>query len=246
MTEQVCSMEDAVLALLDHFVQPFLSRYQTRQAPTPSQHQTIAKQMHAVVLLYNYYHRKRHHELEFLDFISFTKLAVVLKPISFTKLAVVLKPTLVAYMNLMRQADYSKMDGFENELSQTEKAIVNACSVSSALDASKTVPIVDGWPVSKVAIFLVNLRKENCMLIDSSITHGVWSVIEKDVEVSSANADNPLESKCKSKQKGAAETFLEDQEINSNDARLLDLALLAVKDATGILGINTCLSFMRS
>ncbi|XP_031094823.1 uncharacterized protein LOC115999167 [Ipomoea triloba] len=222
MTEQVCSMEDAVLALLDHFVQPFLSRYQTRQAPTPSQHQTIAKQLHAVVLLYNYYHRKQHHELEFLDFISFSKLAVVLKP------------TLVAYMNLMRQADYSKMDGFENELSQTEKAIVNACSVSSALDASKTVPIVDGWPVSKVAIFLVNLRKENCMLIDSSITHGVWSVIEKDVEVSSANADNPLESKCKSKQKGAAETFLEDQEINSNDARLLDLALLAVKDATGI------------
>ncbi|XP_019165596.1 PREDICTED: uncharacterized protein LOC109161585 [Ipomoea nil] len=222
MSEQVCSMEDAVLALLDHFVEPFLPRYRTIQAPTPSQHQIIAKRMHTVVLLYNYYHRKRHHELEFLDFISFSKLAVVLKP------------TLVAYMKLMRQADYFKMDDFENELSQTEKAIVNACSVSSDLDASKTVPVVDGWPVSKVAIFLVNLRKENFMLIDSSITHGVWSVIEKDVEVSSVDADNPLESKCKSKQKGAAETFLEDLENNSNDARLLDLALLAVKDATGI------------
>lgn len=178
--------------------------------------------MHAVVLLYNYYHRKRYHEVEFLDFTSFSKLAVVLKP------------NLVAYMKLMRQADYSKMDDFENKLSQTEKAIVNACNVSSALDASKSVPVLDGWPVSKVAIFLVNLRKENCMLLDSSITHGVWSVIEKDLEVSSVDADNPLESKCKSKQKGAAEIFLKDVENNANDARLLDLALLAVRDATGI------------
>ncbi|CAH9131455.1 unnamed protein product [Cuscuta epithymum] len=69
--EEMCFSEEVVQALLEHFVEPFLPSCRTRQPPTPSQHQTVAKQMHAVVLLYNYYHRKQYQESEFLDFTSF-------------------------------------------------------------------------------------------------------------------------------------------------------------------------------
>ncbi|VFQ92331.1 unnamed protein product [Cuscuta campestris] len=143
-------------ALLDHFVEPFLPSFRTGQAPTPSQHQAVARQMHAVVLLYNYFHRKQSREHAFLDFMSFCKLAIVLKP------------SLMAYMKLMDQVDCSMMDGFESKLSQTEEAIFNACNISLALDASKNVPVTGDWPVSKVAVFLVNSGKEKCMLLDTN------------------------------------------------------------------------------
>ncbi|KAL1804813.1 hypothetical protein ACET3Z_027881 [Daucus carota] len=50
--------------------------------------------MHAVVVLYNYYHRKRHPSLEYLTFTSCCKLAVIFKP------------KLLAYMKLMCRPDY--------------------------------------------------------------------------------------------------------------------------------------------
>ncbi|CAH9101333.1 unnamed protein product [Cuscuta europaea] len=220
--EEMCYSEEVVQALLEHFVEPFLPSCRTRQTPTPSQHQTVAKQMHAVVLLYNYYHRKQYQESEFLDFTSFCKLAIVLKP------------NLMAYMKLMHQADYSMMDNFENKLSQTEKAILCACNISTSLDVSKSVPVTDEWPVSKVAVFLVNSRRENCMLLESDITHGVISILEKDLEVSSIHVHNTLESECKDKQTGAAELILNDFKKNDDNDQLLDLAFSAVKNVAGI------------
>ncbi|VFQ72448.1 unnamed protein product [Cuscuta campestris] len=222
MMEDMCSAEEVVQALLDHFVEPFLPSFHTGQAPTPSQHQAVARQMHAVVLLYNYFHRKQYREHAFLDFMSFCKLAIVLKP------------SLMAYMKLMDQVDCSMMDDFESKLSQTEEAIFNACNISSALDASKNVPVTGDWPVSKVAVFLVNSGKEKCMLLD---TNGVISVIEKDLEVSSdssVGAHDPLELKCGRKQKGAAEVLLNGTENNNADARLLDWAFFAVESVAAI------------
>ncbi|CAH9122379.1 unnamed protein product [Cuscuta epithymum] len=220
--EEMCFSEEVVQALLEHFVEPFLPSCRTRQTPTPSQHQTVAKQMHAVVLLYNYYHRKQYQESEFLDFTSFCKLAIVLKP------------NLMAYMKLMHQADYSMMDDFENKLSQTEKAIHCACNISTALDASKSVPVTDDWTVSKVAVFLVNLRRQNCMLLESDITHGIISIIEKDLEGSSIRAHNTFESECKDKQTGTAELILNNFEKNDDNDQFLDLAFSAVKNVAGI------------
>lgn len=49
--------------------------------PPLSQQHRVAKQVLSVVLLYNYYHRKEHPELEFVAFKEFFKLVVDLSPV---------------------------------------------------------------------------------------------------------------------------------------------------------------------
>ncbi|KAK1379290.1 hypothetical protein POM88_026034 [Heracleum sosnowskyi] len=105
--EEVCPTEDIFMALLNALLHPYFSE-------TPSQ-QLLANQMHAVVLLYNYFHRKRHPTLDYLDFISCCELAVIFNPM------------LLPYMNLMRQPHYNALLDLNNhQLSLTEQLIMNA------------------------------------------------------------------------------------------------------------------------
>lgn len=191
--------------------------------------------MHAVVLLYNYYHKKQYPGLEFLEFESFCKMAVALKP------------SLLPYLRLMQKAENIKEDGGDKEVSLTEKAIMHACDVCKNLDASQHKPVIDGWPVARVAIFLVDDKKENCYLFHSSITQGVWSAIEKDVNAPNQSSDAVIQSRSGDKKKRVVKRAPKENQI-LNETSLQQLAYTSVKEACGML-INILIlleHFMRS
>nr|KYP46295.1 hypothetical protein KK1_032094 [Cajanus cajan] len=173
----VCPTEDAINVFIELLVDPLLpAKSCVQDTPTLSQQKLVAKQVRSVVLLYNYYHRKRHPELAYLPFNEFCKVAVVSRP------------ALLAYMQFMQNLNEVELTDVETQLSLTEKIIMDACDVCKCLDASKNVPNIQGWPITKVAIFLVDSKKENCFLLFSSITSGVWSLVEKDLDTSSQSS----------------------------------------------------------
>ncbi|XP_022887953.1 uncharacterized protein LOC111403618 [Olea europaea var. sylvestris] len=211
---EVCPTEDLVRALIENLVDPSLpSRVSKNDPPDLSVQQAVAKQMHAVVLLYNYYHRKQQPKTEFLDFLAFCKLSVVLRH------------TMIAFMNQGESSD------LKYELSVTEKAIRDACNISMALDASKDVPNMEGWPISKVAVLLIDSKKENCLLQFGSVTQGVWSLIEKEIGESNINSEISAKGKVGNKRKRNSRTT---DEKNDDDNGFLQLAFDAVKEVTGI------------
>lgn len=217
----MCATEEVVQALLECMVEPLLRRSscKSKEVPTLDRQKSMAKQVGAVVLLYNYYYRKQHQDqkIEFLNFASFCQLAVVLKP------------TLMTYVKLMHRSDYTDVDNLESQLSLTEKEIMRACDISSTLDAAEVVPLSQKWPTSKVAVFLVDSRRENCLLMHSSMTCAVWSIIEKHLDVSSSYL---FDSKCISKKK-KANMFSTGLQY-ADESSLQDLALSAATEATGI------------
>ncbi|XP_020088168.1 uncharacterized protein LOC109710130 isoform X2 [Ananas comosus] len=162
-------MEDTIEALIDHLIAPLLPmRGSSQNPPSISQQEEMGKQMQAVVLLYNYYHRRQFPQLEFLGFESFCKSASIAKP------------ALLNYMKFMHNCNGGLAD-LEKQLSITEKMVMDGCSISAALDASKSAPDMEKWPISKVAVFLINPTKETCLLQFSSVTKGVWSLVEKEL-----------------------------------------------------------------
>ena len=116
------------------------------------------------MLLYNYYHRREHPHLERLPFESFRSLTTVMRP--------ALLP-------------HFKESGEGGVL---EKVIVDACSLSMSLDASSDFSTLKKWPIRKVAVLLVDSKKTCCYLQHSSITQGVWSLLEKPIECQSEEA----------------------------------------------------------
>ena len=173
-----------------------------------------------MVLLHNYYHIKQHRQLKFEGFESFSKLAVVLKP------------TLLAHMKLLQRSNDSELDDPDKQLSVTEKKIMDACDISNSLDASKDIPSAEGWPISKVAVLLIDSRKENCFLKHNSMTEGVFSLIEKDLDVSSCISEAMSEGKQKRKKIKVTRNFFEDA---VDEDTLQQVAFSAVKEATGML-----------
>ncbi|XP_072973585.1 uncharacterized protein [Typha angustifolia] len=166
--------EDIIQALIDHLVAPLLPiRGSSQNPPSLAQQEAVAKQMHAVVLLYNYYHRRQFPRLDFLGFESFCKSASIAKP------------ALLMYMKFMHDCDNSK--GLGKQLSATEKMVMDACDISGALDASKDVPNMETWPIMKVAVFLINPTTGKCLLQFSSVTQGVWSLVEKELDAPDDN-----------------------------------------------------------
>lgn len=180
------------------------------------------------MLLYNYYLRKRHPQLEVLSFEPFCKLLVILKP------------TLLAHMKLMQSSDDTELDDLDKQLSVTEKVIMEACDVSASLDASKDVPDIERWPISKVAVLLSDFKKEKCFLLFNSITQGVWSVIERDVDTSKLTSEGTEVAKEVNKKTRIVRKRPKD-ESSVNESGLLQLAHLAVKEATGMLS-SICVS----
>lgn len=183
-------------------------------------------QMHAVVLLYNYYERKRHPETEYVGFEPFCKLAVTLKP------------SLMLHMKLLvhgSPADSNKEES-DDDLSETEKAILDACNLSLVLDPSKDVPSTGKWPFSKVAVLLIDAAKENCFLSSSSVTKGVWSLIEKDVDISNTSSESKGVGKhinINKRKRNNKKTLQQKQDADT--VRFQQLAYSAVKEATGTL-----------
>ncbi|KAK8938859.1 hypothetical protein KSP39_PZI011267 [Platanthera zijinensis] len=163
---EIVPAEETVEALIDSLVTPFLHRH--GGSPTLEQQESVAKQMYTVVVLYNYYHRRMFTKLEFLDFKSFCKVACISKSL------------LLKYMNAMYKSDMSS--DLDEPLSITERMIMDACNVSLALDASKKAPDMNGWPISKVAVFLIDPSKEYCLLRSTGKTQAIMSIVEKDLE----------------------------------------------------------------
>ncbi|KAK3419582.1 hypothetical protein EUGRSUZ_G00184 [Eucalyptus grandis] len=225
----VCPTEDAVREFLEYLVDPVIpATSSVRDSPSPSQQQWVAKQVHGVVILYNYYHRKQHRQLEFLDVESFCKLIAVLKP------------PLLAYMKCLQRNDDAELVDPEKQLSLTEKTIMNACDLCMRLSASKDIPDIEGWSISEVAVFLVDSRKENCLLLFSKDGNGVWSLFEKDVDISNQSSEAmPDLKQCKKKRikkckkKRITKKPLRDDPSINEDA-MQQLAFSSVKEATAI------------
>ncbi|WJX50552.1 hypothetical protein P8452_36839 [Trifolium repens] len=225
----VCPTVDAVRAFLEHLVDPMLPAKPSIRDDLPlSQQLKLAKQVHSVVLLYNYYHRKQHPELEFVAFKDFCKLIVDLRPV------------LSLYMKFTQKPDETDLVDMEQQLSLTEKAITGSCDICTHLDASKSVPNIEGWPVSKVAVLLVNSKKENCFLLFCSITDGVWSVIEKDVDSCNqiSEVTNGMDHAYKKRRVIKKPT---ENGLNVDDDEFVQVGYSAVKEATGINSIDIML-----
>lgn len=213
-------MEDTIQALIDYLVSPLLPiKASLLLSSSLSKQRSLAQQMHAVVLLYNYYHRKQFPDLEFLGFESFCKVAVNCKP------------SLMAFMQFMQRCD--KSGESDKQFSITEEMVMDACNICTELDASKDAPNIEGWPVSKVAVFVVDSVRMNCLLQFSSKTQGVWSLIEKDLNSPSYKSEVVSET-CSVGRKKSALTKLSADEPTAGEAALKQLAFSAVKEKTGI------------
>ncbi|KAJ4968119.1 hypothetical protein NE237_014820 [Protea cynaroides] len=218
---KVVPMEDFVQALMDYLVDPVLPlKSAARDAPSISQQQRVAKQMHAVVMLYNYYHRRQFPMLEFLCFESFCKVAVNAKP------------NLLVYMTLMQGCSFGEDDPGK-QLSIMEKVIMDACNICIDLDASKDGSRMEGWPISKVTVFLIDFKKKNCLLLFGSITEGVWSLIERDSDDLNPPSEGILEGKDGNKRTRITKRSLRD-EPSAREAAFQQFAFSAIKERTNI------------
>ncbi|KAL2507983.1 hypothetical protein Fot_31630 [Forsythia ovata] len=141
----------------------------------------------------------------------------------------VAKQTMIAFMN---QGESTELNDFKDGLSITEKAIREACNISMALDALKDVPNTEGWPISKVAVLLIDAEKENCLLQFGSVTEGVWSLIEKEIDESNIISGISAEETVGNKRNRNSRTSTDGK--NSDDNGFLQLAFDAVKEVTGI------------
>lgn len=219
--EELPPTEDVVLLLLEYFVDPLLPLKAYTMNPPLSNQQSVAKQMHAVVLLYNYYYRKQHKDSHHMEFEEFCKLAVTLKP------------ALISHMKFMLQGTVTGSDELESQFSITEKAIRDACSISFALDATEDFPRVESLPVSKVAVLLVDSKKENCLLLFSSITNGAWSVIERSMEASSLDPKGLFRQEQVDERREINNEKLTD-ERSSKELTYQMAAFSAIQETTGI------------
>ncbi|XP_011093604.1 uncharacterized protein LOC105173510 isoform X2 [Sesamum indicum] len=214
---EVGPKEEVVQAFMETLVDPRLPlTVSVNDPPTEDAQNSVARQMHAVVLLYNYYHRKQKPDLEFLDFVSFCKLALLLRP------------SLIPFMKMMNESELVELTGAEDQLSVTEKAVKDACDIAVALDASKDIPATEGCPISKVAVLLIDSEGENCLLLFGAITEGVWSLIEKELNELNINQERSAEAKVTKKRK------INRTKASTDDPKFLQLGYDAVKDITGI------------
>ena len=100
--------------------------------------------------------------------------------------------------------------------------------IFSSIGIGKPVVGLIAWPISKVAVLLIDSKKENCFLKFGAVTKGAWSPIEKELDESSTNPEISAE-----------EEFGDKREQNDHKAltcnsEFLRLGYDAVKDVTGM------------
>ncbi|XP_017220014.1 uncharacterized protein LOC108197047 isoform X2 [Daucus carota subsp. sativus] len=216
--EPAITTEGSIAAFMEMILYTALPLKPLDDPPIEMQ-QLIAKQTHAVVVLYNYYQRKRHPDLRFLDFESFCKLAATLQP------------ELVPYMKNMHQSDYKSSDVPEDQLSLTEKAIKDACNTCLALDdVPEDMPIKEDWPISKIVVMLVDPTKENCLYIFGSVTRGVWSFLEQTIDNHKLSSDGAVARK--KRRRINKKDLVEEQ--YTTEAGYEQLAVPAIMNFTGL------------
>lgn len=224
-------MEDSIQAFVSSLVGPMLNQYQRYAEPSDAAQQQVAKQMQAVVLLYNYYHRKNHPHLEFLNCLNFCRFAVV----SCAKL--------IAYMGVMKGSNQQLSSLHQHRVTPTERMVKEACETCVALVSPKAMSDMKAWPTSKVAVFIVDAMKERCILIYGSITKGVWSLVEREIDgfdsLPGGSSEFDKKSLVKLKERGpskkAAGNVLNAGDIEGGTKdKFLQLAFIAVKEQTGI------------
>ncbi|TVU11266.1 hypothetical protein EJB05_44840, partial [Eragrostis curvula] len=157
-------VEDAAKALVGELLvkRRLLTRSGLRRKapPTLDNQNAVARQVQAMVLLYNYYHRKQFPQLAFAD------------PKRFILAALLADADLLVYL---------KHDA-EAGTSVTDRAVEDACGIAEALDAkADSPPRTSTWPISKVAVLLVDPTWNKCLIERGSVTKGVWSIFEKDI-----------------------------------------------------------------
>ncbi|XP_065851078.1 uncharacterized protein [Euphorbia lathyris] len=217
-----CRTEDAVGVLLEYLVDPKLpSKASARITPSRNDQESVAKQVHAVVLLYNYYHRKQHPQLEVLSFESFCKLTTIMRP------------TFMAFTKLMQLSNDTQLTDVERQLSLTEKKIMDACNICESLDASQNAPSIEGWPISKVSVFLIDSGRHCCWLKFGSATQGVWSLIEKDFDLMNNKPKGTIDLEHTERKKRHIRKPIKNVSC-ADDAMIHHFAFSAVEETTGI------------
>ncbi|XP_062198438.1 uncharacterized protein LOC133901177 [Phragmites australis] len=175
---EVVELEDAVKLLVEHLVLPVLPRGALRgeEALAPEKQETVARQMHAAVLLYNYYHRKQFPQLDFADPKRFCMSA-----------SLVARDALLVYLNQVHERRKGAVGDAGAALSVTDRAVMDACHIAKALDATQDSPEMTMWPISKVAVLLLDRTKKRCLIEHGPMTKGVWSIVEKEIKTASSS-----------------------------------------------------------
>ncbi|URE32988.1 hypothetical protein MUK42_34258, partial [Musa troglodytarum] len=134
----VVPMDDVVQALIEHLVEP------------PPREGLFATDDRPAEL-------RRQTGMPCIQLCFFT---TIITGSNFHGLTTIAKPILLTYMNAMHK-NAEELQDLDQQLSVMEKKIMDACNISKTLDALKNVPNMDGWLVSRVAVFLVDASKEN-------------------------------------------------------------------------------------
>ncbi|KAM3240018.1 hypothetical protein ACQJBY_053604 [Aegilops geniculata] len=179
--EEVVHMEDAVNMLVEHLVKPVLPRgaifgaAQGERHMEPDKQRAVAQQIHTAIILYNYYHRKMSPQLAFADPKRF-----------FVCASLSAGEDLLAYLSMVHERENNP--GKHVRLSVTDRAAIQACEIAEELDASKDSPDMAMWPISKVAVLLLDPTRKKCLIEYSANTKGIWSIIEKEIDATAGNS----------------------------------------------------------
>ncbi|KAM3295504.1 hypothetical protein ACQJBY_038033 [Aegilops geniculata] len=95
---------------------------------------------------------------------------------------------LLAYLSMVHERESNP--GKHVRLSVTDRAAIQACEIAEELDASKDSPDMAMWPISKVAVLLLDPTRKKCLIEYSANTKGIWSIIEKEIDATDATAGN--------------------------------------------------------
>ncbi|KQK07513.1 uncharacterized protein LOC104582750 isoform X2 [Brachypodium distachyon] len=174
---EVVQTEDAVKMLVEHLVRPVLPAGARAAAVTPEMEKAVAQQIHTAVILYNYYHRNLSPQLAFADAKRFLLCA-----------SLSVGEDLFSFLSMVNE----KNPGEDLRPSVTDRAVIDACEIAEALDASIDFPDMSLWPIAKVAVLLLDPTRKKCLIEFSSDTKGVWSIIEKEFDASAGNSHSSM------------------------------------------------------
>ncbi|KAL6897237.1 hypothetical protein ACP4OV_006933 [Aristida adscensionis] len=187
--EDVVKMEEAVVELVEHLVRPVLPLGSLLRRPedlASEGEDTVARQVHAAVLLYNYFHRKQFPQLELASPERFCECAST--SIGASLLGAYLTRCRGTAINDEDEDDEDEDDDDDDddddeeiEPSVTYKAVIDACTIAEALDATADAPDMTTWPISKVAVLLIDGTRTRCLIECGAVTMGVWSILEKEL-----------------------------------------------------------------
>ena len=130
------------------------------------------------------------------------------------------KPSLMPFMKVMFAPE--EFSNSSVQFSILENMIDEACGICSCLETTADEESHRTWPKSKVAVLLVDQTLGFCFLKSSSIICGLWSLIEKAIELSILSEEENIVS------------------LHNGDDFLLQFAFQAVKEKTGAFILRHC------